>query len=152
MLSEQLKIKNLGQVTRFLGWQIERKDDYFEVHQTDYIDALFEEYQMTEAATLKYPMNEFELHDKEQEVKVELPVREMVGSLLYLAYKSRPDVSATIQFLSRQVNRPTDALIRTPRGDCPHDTLRQTHVYMLQNVSVRVIRSNSSVQLREETR
>ncbi|EQD35260.1 Reverse transcriptase, RNA-dependent DNA polymerase domain protein, partial [mine drainage metagenome] len=85
-LAKALKIKDLGPVTRFLGWQVERKESHFEVHQTDYIDVLLQRYEMIDCDIASTPMARFELDDAKQEVDAGLPVREIVGSLLYLAF------------------------------------------------------------------
>ena len=110
-MTKVLKIKNLGEVKKFLGWEIERKNNYFEVHQYTYIDKLLKNYEMFDCESLTTP-----IQDDDQEIKPHLPIRELVGSLLYLLYKSRPDISSTVQILSRNIHRPTDALMNACRN------------------------------------
>src|SRR5699024_9631658 len=77
-----------------------------------YIDDLIQQYGISEAGTRKVPMGSFVLHDDSQPVDDNLLVRELVGSLQYLAHKSRPDICASVQILSRYMHKPTTALFQ----------------------------------------
>lgn len=107
-LAAKLKMKNLGDVSRFLGWNIKRKEKVFELDQKDFIEKLIEENGLSAARTMKSPMDSFVLTNLDQEVNNQLPVREIIGGLQYLAQKSRPDIAATIQFLNANkcINQP----------------------------------------------
>src|SRR5699024_8443900 len=115
-LSKHLKLRNLGQIKKFLGWQVDKTDNGFIVHQSQYIDDLIQQYGISEAGTRKVPMGSFVLHDDSQPVDDNLPVRELVGSLQYLAHKSRPDICASVQFLSRYMHKPTKALFQAAKN------------------------------------
>ena len=109
-LKKHLQIKNLGEIKQFLGWNIVRKDKYFEIHQHAYIESLISKYNLEESKTYSSPMNLFELPD--EAVDPSLPVRELIGSLQYLAHKSRPDITRTVQFLATKMHQPTASLFR----------------------------------------
>src|SRR5699024_10904932 len=81
-----------------------------------YIRELLENYRVTEAGTRNVPMNAFILHSDDQTIDDSLPVRELIGSLQYLAHKSRPDIAATVQYLSRSLQKPTKALFAAAKN------------------------------------
>lgn len=48
--------------------------------------------------------------DKKEEILTNIPYRELVGSLMYLAIISRPDIANATGFLSRYMHCPTSTL------------------------------------------
>lgn len=107
----KLQMKNLGKVTCFLGIHIERKQNCFELSQSRYIEKIIDSNGMNDCRPIKYPMESFVLNDENQSIDQTLPVRNTIGSLQYLAYHTRPDIAATIQFLSRYQSKPTQTLL-----------------------------------------
>ena len=116
-LSQQLKLRDLGQVKRFLGISIERSPDlsYFSLSQEEYIDELVETYNLTDAKPLhRLPsLDTIPLKTEFQdEIDHSLPVRNIVGALLYIANTTRPDISSAVSYLSRYLHQPTLTILR----------------------------------------
>jgi hypothetical protein len=109
LLNNDFEIKDLGDVTYYLGIQIERKDDgSFLLNQKAKIMAILEKFGMTDAKGASIPIDaaylkfngEYDLlPDNEQ-------YREAVGALLYVATTTRPDIAAAIGILCRRVSKP----------------------------------------------
>lgn len=125
-LSTHLALKDLGPVSNFLGWEIDRKDDHFEVSQVQYILAILERFNMHNCRPASSPMDTF-TYDEEQPIDLNYTIRDIIGCLQYLAHKTRPDIAATVQYLSQFMHKPTKALynaccnvLRYLRGTITH--------------------------------
>jgi len=113
MLSQHFEIKDLGEVSLYLGIQIEKdKHENFMLSQASKIQQIISEFGLTNANGCATPMHtdylnivgeENLLHSNEQ-------YRQAVGALLYIATTTRPDIAAAVSFLCRRVS--------TPRLDC----------------------------------
>lgn len=54
-----------------------------------------------------------EKHNKKYKVEKELPIRNLIGSLMYIALRSRPDIAYAVSFLSRYVTECTKQVFRS---------------------------------------
>ena len=78
------------------------------INQSDYTKKILQKFGFSQAYEASTPMDPGIITERlidDQELK-EVPVREIVGSLLYLSTISRPDISFSVNFLSRHVNKP----------------------------------------------
>jgi len=108
---EKFEIKT-GTVGVYLGNSIvqDKTKFYTELHQTDYIEQILERFGMSKCTPVITPINKRlstmtgdpKLTREEQE-----EYRAMVGSLLYLACWTRPDIAYAVSELSRFVSRPS---------------------------------------------
>lgn len=110
-LEKFFEIKDLGDVSHYLGLQIELdKDGSILLSQKSKIEKLLEEYGLLEPKPASTPM-ETCFQNSSTNNSVQLPnntlYRKAIGSLLYLATVSRPDIALSVGLLSRRVEKPT---------------------------------------------
>lgn len=107
-LSQEFKMKDLGPVKRFMGLNIDIKPNLIEIDQSHYIRKILHKFSMKECNPLKTPMEvNLKLVPKDGE-PTEQPFRELIGTLMYLAMGSRPDLSFAVNFFSRLQEGATD--------------------------------------------
>jgi hypothetical protein len=106
-LNKSFTMKNLGQVENYLGIEVTRDSEgVYSICQKKYIEKIAEEYQLTDCKSSKYPMDPG-YHKLVSDEPVESSeLRKIVGSLLYVANNTRPDISAAVDILSQRVAKP----------------------------------------------
>ncbi|GBM97665.1 Retrovirus-related Pol polyprotein from transposon TNT 1-94 [Araneus ventricosus] len=110
MLSKEFKMSKSEKASEFLGIRIELTSDNLFLDQESYILRLLKKYKM-----LDWNPSSIPIETKTTAVTFEEgnhfngPYRELVGSLLYLAYVSRPDILFAVNCLSQLQEHPTDA-------------------------------------------
>lgn len=108
-LAKQFKFSSLGDLQFFLGIRIEKQDGHYALNQAGYIDKIVERFGHEHAKPSKIPLDPAYVKQKEEEV---LPTNEsyrsLVGSLLYVAVNTRPDIYLSTSLLGRKVSRPTN--------------------------------------------
>lgn len=107
-LNEQLEIKEMN-IGCFLGLEIQQNEDKsIFIHQTDYAKRILNRFNMEDCngistpSDANQPMNSFEESDKSS-----YPYRELIGSLMYLAIGTRPDIAHSVSVASRFLESPT---------------------------------------------
>jgi hypothetical protein len=100
-----VELHDLGQISKFLGTNFECSPDgsYISVSQDDQIDELVKDYGLTDAKPMHHlpPLDTIPLSPvSEKEIDQSLPIRNIVGSLLYIANMTRPDIAAAASYLS----------------------------------------------------
>ena len=110
MLSDEFSIKDLGELKYYLGIEIihDKANRTITLSQRNYIDAILERFHMVDAHGKHVPIPAgTEFHNISTELdrsKVEeIPYRSAVGSLLYLAICTRPDISTPVSKLSKYI-------------------------------------------------
>lgn len=111
-LSNAFKI-TIGDSSMFVGMQIERdrKRKSIFVHQSAYVKRVLNKFRMSDAKPGCIP---FDPHSvlcpmSKEEIKNEsMPYREAVGSLMFLAIVSRPDIAYSVSSVSRYLNNHND--------------------------------------------
>lgn len=113
-LSLQYQVKDLGQPSQFLGMRIEHFEDTVLVSQAAYVQEILHRFAMLPCRTHPTPMiphtrlddlNEPPSADEATEM-ARMPYRQVVGSVLYLARVSRPDIAFTVNQLARHCSQP----------------------------------------------
>lgn len=111
------KLKNNFEMTfnknpsSFLGLEIHRRQDGIKLNQYNYSRKILETYNMDNAKAVDMPiLANSELNNVANKIK-SFPFREAVGSLLYLAAKTRPDLSYAVAYHSRDTQNPSDISI-----------------------------------------
>jgi hypothetical protein len=103
-LMGKYKMSDLGPIRRFLGIEISRPGKHYEISQQDYIQTILERFGMTEAYTVSTPMdtnvdlNNPDCEDNRVDTNYYLSI---VGSLMYAALGTRPDIAFAVTALSR---------------------------------------------------
>ncbi|GJY44607.1 uncharacterized mitochondrial protein-like protein [Tanacetum coccineum] len=100
------KMSSMGELTFFLGLQVQQKKDGIFISQDKYVDEILKKFGFTEVKTASTPMETQKplLKDEDgEEVDVHM-YRSMIGSLMYLT-SSRPDIMFVVCVCARyQVN------------------------------------------------
>ena len=106
-IKEIFKCTNLGFPEKFLGMIITRVQGGIIVHQSLYIDSMLERFKLSDAKIKKIPLspsvNYYDLNDESENVK---NYQELLGSLLFAAIRTRPDIAHAVALLSRFTMNP----------------------------------------------
>lgn len=110
MLIQRFKIRDMGVVHRFLGMIVSRNAKQHYIKQIELIDEVLERFGMCECKESATPMeaNMTPLAWVEGDELCHKDYRSAVGSLMYLATNTRPDISYSVGILSRFLERPTE--------------------------------------------
>jgi hypothetical protein len=109
-LMQQYKMSNLGPAKKFLGLKIDRlPDGSITLSQPDYIDSMLQRFNMIDVNTVDTP-----LHHKTHLDNIPATEREadsalyqsIVGSIMYAALGTRPDIAYAVSVLSRYNSKP----------------------------------------------
>ena len=108
-LSQTFKV-TIGDSSVFVGMQIirDRERKSVIIHQSAYTAKIIEKFRMSEARALCVPadpnviLSPFESEDRESS---SVPYREAVGSLVFLASVSRPDIAFAVNSVSRFLSK-----------------------------------------------
>lgn len=112
-LNSTFRMKDVGDVEGCFGLRIKQGSNYIELDQHRYINDILERFGMSECKPIGTP------RDTHQKLSVEqvtdenslvgkVPFQEAVGSLLYLAQGTRPDIAYAVNDISRFNNRHAD--------------------------------------------
>lgn len=119
---ESFEIKELGEPENFLGLKIERdrENRVMTITQPEYTEKMLEKFNMKDCKPQDTPMvtrqvRRRNLKGKENTAELEklnaltkAPYREAIGSLMYLASSTRPDIAYAVHFLARKQQAPTE--------------------------------------------
>lgn len=103
VLGAEFKLKDLGPVRQYLGMRINVNENksVITVDQQQYIEQLASRFNMSDCKTYKTPI-ECKLNVKRADECVsDLPYQMLIGSLMYLAVLTRPDISYSVSYLSQ---------------------------------------------------
>jgi hypothetical protein len=116
-LKSEFKLSESDDDNTYLGIVIERQADdgkCIQIHQIPYINEILERYNMTECKPVATPLDPGLKLTKEQSPTTESgkaemaqkPYRQLIGSLLYLANCTRPDLAHAIGLTARFASNP----------------------------------------------
>uniref|UniRef100_A0A5S6R247 Reverse transcriptase Ty1/copia-type domain-containing protein n=1 Tax=Trichuris muris TaxID=70415 RepID=A0A5S6R247_TRIMR len=112
LLNEHFECKHLGKVSYFLGVKFSHfNDGCVTLTQEAYIQRLLQRYRMQDAKGVNTPMEMrpfFTDKGSSEETTESLPYKELIGSLLYLAQRTRPDISFAVAKLSQYCSNFTE--------------------------------------------
>ncbi|KAM1694807.1 hypothetical protein PS2_033598 [Malus domestica] len=116
-LKSEFEMKDLGRTQYYLSLEIEHRSDGILVHQTNYTHKVLRHFNEDKAKlsstsmviqllnTKRDPFHPNE--DDEEILEPEFPYLSAIGTLLYLAQCTKPDISFTVNLLARYNNAPT---------------------------------------------
>lgn len=108
-IKEQLKLnfvmKDLGSASQCVGLHIIRKDNAVMLNQKKYIEEILARFGMSDCKPAKTPV-EVGLKFSEDDTICDHPYQQAIGSLLYVAQCTRPDISFAVNMLSRYNKEP----------------------------------------------
>ena len=114
-LEKAFEMKDLGEPSQFLGMRIKRDrvNRIIQIDQAEYAEKILERFGMKQCVPKLAPMFTRQNYTKRQKKQIQseipkpkFPYREAIGSLLYLAGGTRPDISFAVNVLSRQQTSP----------------------------------------------
>ena len=103
LLHSKFKMDDRGELQWFLGIDFERtKDGYYKMSQERYAEELLKRFNMSECKPKATPAEKkLVLTNNSNEDSANFPYRKAIGSLVYLATATRPDISWIISKLSQ---------------------------------------------------
>jgi transposase InsO family protein len=104
-LNTSLHMKDVGEAKECIGIQITKTDGKIELSQEMYVEQMLRKFNMEQAKATKTPADPNEklsvaMWSEENDAKG-VPYQEVVGSLLYAAQITRPDISFAVNNVSR---------------------------------------------------
>ena len=111
MLKRKFNIKDLGEISYFLGIEFELSNGGILMGQSHYIKHILERFDMTDCKPRATPCEaKLEAYEKTVENTAEdiKRYREIVGSLIYVMVCTRPDLSFVVTRLSQNLEKPTE--------------------------------------------
>ncbi|KAL7767857.1 hypothetical protein ACKLNR_002158 [Fusarium oxysporum f. sp. zingiberi] len=110
-LTKAFKMKDEGLCDYYLGMQVVQDDDGVSIHHKTYVDQMLQKFDMTRVKTRKVPMNpgtNLTLKEApEDDPAFVNEYQQKVGSIVYLAGKSRPDISFAANYTARFMSKPS---------------------------------------------
>lgn len=110
-MAEAFQLKDLGDMTRFLGINIENESDGIRINQQDKIEALCEDMNLIHCKGASTPISDDNLIDRNTEnlcsTDEAVRFRSAVGTLLHIANMTRPDIQYAVNRLCRYVHNPS---------------------------------------------
>jgi hypothetical protein len=111
-LAKKLKLKILGDVRHILGWKIDTKQDgSLTINQEQYTLQALLKYNMSNCNPCSIPAIKNQQHSEAEQSESHFPYREAIGTLLYLANCTRPDICQAVHFLARFCQSPSSSHI-----------------------------------------
>lgn len=105
-LCSYFKIKDLGEAKQILGVRISQEKGQIKLDQEGYIDQILKRFDMSNSNSVATPM-EVNLGLEAGDLKsdgtnnVNIPYQRLIGSLMYIAVLTRPDIAYSVSFLSQ---------------------------------------------------
>lgn len=103
VLGSEFKLKDLGSVRRYLGMRInvDKESHTITVDQQQYIEQLLTRFDMSDCRSIDTPI-ECKLNiEKSEQCVTDIPYQRLIGSLMYLAVLTRPDIAYSVSYLSQ---------------------------------------------------
>ncbi|XP_018398526.1 PREDICTED: uncharacterized mitochondrial protein AtMg00810-like [Cyphomyrmex costatus] len=104
-LSDAFMIKDLGDVKYCLGIEVTRDREGIHLSQASYIRDVLNKFKMSDCKPVRTPMETgIKLHSVQDDTATndpEIPYKELVGSLMYIAQGTRPDIAYAVSALSQ---------------------------------------------------
>lgn len=116
LFHKKFKIKDMGLAKEFLNIRIQQRPGHISIDQAHYTRSLLEKYRayigvrnsVDVPSMFEYiPRGEVPVTDKQISFVDTFPYAEIVGSVLYLACVSRPDIMYAVGVLTRHLKSPT---------------------------------------------
>lgn len=111
LIKEKFDVRNLGKITNFLGIELRRKNGKLLMHQGMFIKKMKGIFDDIPTCRSKVPLSTgIIIQDREGiHAKIEnVPYRNLVGCLLYLASRTRPDILYPVTLLSQYSSDPSE--------------------------------------------
>lgn len=104
VLGSEFKLKDLGPVRQYLGMRInlDKNKNVITVDQQQYIEQLVSKFQMSDCKIQSTPIEpKLNLDKSTDKCLPNVPYQKLIGSLMYLAVLTRPDIAYSVSYLSQ---------------------------------------------------
>ncbi|KAK2574807.1 hypothetical protein KPH14_012940, partial [Odynerus spinipes] len=113
-ISKKYETKDLGAISNMLGVKVEKHDEEITLSQETYIETLLNKYNMKECRSAATPLEPGLKLSKDMQVDYlseerRTVYRELIGSLMYVALRTRPDILFATTKLSQFNSCPNEA-------------------------------------------
>ena len=107
-LSQKFKMKDLGQISRFLGINFIVRPGKIEMSQKSYLEKVLQKFNMSDCKAKRTP-SEAKLNFSANSPSFDArKYREAIGSLIYAMTATRPDISWIVSKLAQYAQNPTE--------------------------------------------
>lgn len=106
-MKKEFEIK-FTEADTYLGLQIvKQRDGSIFIHQQNYAEKVLKRFNMEDCNSVAIPADpNLVLHEVKPEKVCDFPYREAIGSLMYLAIATRPDICFAVNYASRHMEKP----------------------------------------------
>lgn len=105
-LSKRFQMKDMGKVDSYLGINIDYNinENEMTLSQKSYIESLAKKYKIENSKLYSTPMETNLRLEQAKVVRNDIGYRNLIGALLYISSATRPDISFSVNYLSRFQN------------------------------------------------
>jgi len=107
-IKDNFKVSKCGFADFILGIKIERENNDIYISQEAFIDNLLNKYSINNKKKIKSPCSVNENNEDNEPVD-KIKFKSIIGSLIYLARCTRPDIAFAVNFAARKSENPTQA-------------------------------------------
>jgi len=108
-LKGKYKISKESNANKIIGINIYKTKDGYKINQIDYINKIIKKYKINKTKSVKTPCrNVTDFERKNSNLVNAGEYKSLLGALLYIAVKSRPDISFAVNQASRNCENPTE--------------------------------------------
>lgn len=100
-LMRKFEMKDLGRATHVLGMRVNQEQTKITLDQKSYIQKVLEQFNMTDCKPVSTPLECGMKLEKGDQNDMDSKYRSLVGSIMYLAVCTRPDIAHAASFLSQ---------------------------------------------------
>jgi hypothetical protein len=105
-LNKQFEMKDLGDIKYILGILVERDQEGLYLSQSRYIEKVLERFNMSDCKKIATPAITPNSEESEK-LGNEVPYKAAIGSLNFIATRTRPDISYAVGHVARHMHSPT---------------------------------------------
>lgn len=111
ILMNRFEMRDMGRVRHFLGVEFLQRDNGMMMTQRKYTRQILERFSMQDCRSISTPMaTSIKVKNQQGDGDIRLSAerfKEVIGSLLYLSTRTRPDIVTAVGILSRDSGNPT---------------------------------------------
>ena len=116
-LNKRFPTKHLGDVTWYMGseYKRDREKGTLEISQTQFIRNVVERFRITKTSPIPASPSLDLRHVSDEDPAVDASYREMVGSLMWIANQTRPDIANAVRAVARFSHDPKEVHVKAAR-------------------------------------
>lgn len=100
-LNESFEMKDIGKLKNILGLEISYEKNQLKITQRRYIQKALKKYNMENCKPISTPIEPYLKLEKSENCDKNIPYQNLIGTLMYLAVASRPDIAYSVSYLSQ---------------------------------------------------